>query len=151
LREWGSRRWVTAAAVAVVTAIVMGVPTGIIRTSLYHRMTPVLWWNYPEWAASAVLIGLIAATFKARHGQPAAPLAGGLLSAFAVGCPICNKLAVAALGVSGALNIWAPIQPWVGIGSLVLLGYALTRRLRGDRACAVSPRSGSSAPSMPTS
>lgn len=28
-----------------------------------------------------------------------------LVAALAVGCPVCNKLVVAALGVSGALNI----------------------------------------------
>lgn len=141
MRGWGGRRWIVAASVAVIAAILMGVPTGIIQTSLYHRMTPVLWWNFPVWAASAILIGLLAATYVARRtGQPAAPLAGGILSTLAVGCPICNKIAVAALGVSGALNIWAPIQPWLGVGSLALLGYALRRRVAGERACPVPSR-----------
>ena len=141
MRDWGGRRWLVAASVAVIAAVLMGVPTGIIQTSLYHRMTPVLWWNYPVWAASAILIGLLAATYVARRTrQPAAPLAGGILSTLAVGCPICNKIAVAALGVSGALNIWAPIQPWLGVSSLALLGYALRRRVAGERACPVSSR-----------
>ena len=62
---------------------------------------------------------------------------GGLLSLFAVGCPVCNKVVVAVLGVSGAMSVWAPIQPLLGVASLVLLGYALRRRLVLERACAL--------------
>ena len=137
MREWPARRWAAAALVAVVAGLLMGIPTGVIRSSLYHRMTPVQWWNYPVWAISAVLIGLTGATYFVRRGMrpSAAPLTGGILSTFAIGCPICNKLVVAALGLSGALNIWAPIQPWLGVGSVALLGYALRRRLLGELAC----------------
>ena len=45
---------------------------------------------------------------------------GSMLSLFAVGCPICNKLVVMAVGVSGALNWFAPLQPLLAGGSLVL-------------------------------
>lgn len=41
----------------LVGAIVLGVPTGVIPTPLYTRMTPVLWWNYPVLAISAALLG----------------------------------------------------------------------------------------------
>lgn len=44
---WPARRWIAAVLGAGVTAVLIGVPTGIIPTSLYSRMTPVLWWNYP--------------------------------------------------------------------------------------------------------
>ena len=123
--------------VAGVAAVVMGVPTGIVRTDFYHRLTPVLWWNYPEWALSAALIGLMAATFVGGGVSSSTPVTGGFLSTLAVGCPICNKAVVAAVGVSGALNIWAPIQPWLGVGSIALLGYALRQRLYGKSACPV--------------
>lgn len=136
--EWPRRRWVIAAVVAVGSAIAMGVPTGVLRTNLYHRMTPVQWWNYPVWALSAVLVGLLVATYvRSQPGGGAAPVTGGLLSTFAIGCPICNKLVVAALGVSGALNVWAPIQPWLGVSSVALLAYALRRRIAGEQACPV--------------
>lgn len=62
------------------------------------------------------------------------------MSAFAVGCPICNKLVVAVLGVSGALNVWSPIQPLLGLASVTLLGLALIVRLRGERLCALRPK-----------
>jgi hypothetical protein len=59
-----------------------------------------------------------------------------VLTTFAVGCPICNKLVVALIGVSGALNYWAPIQPALGALSVVLLSAGLAIRLNGSVACA---------------
>jgi hypothetical protein len=136
--QWPVRRWGLAVVATLLAGAVMGVPTGIITTSYYHRMTPVLWWNYPVWAASAVLIGLTAATYVLRSAG-SAPVAGGLFTTFAIGCPICNKLVVSAVGVSGALRVWAPIQPWLGVASLLLLAYALRRRLNSEDACPIRP------------
>jgi len=42
-----------------------------VPTDFYTRMTPVRWWDYPLWATSALLIGLIAATYV-RVGDVAA-------------------------------------------------------------------------------
>ena len=68
-RHWPRRR-VAAAGLATVTfALAVGVPTGVVPTPLYTRMTPVLWWNYGVWAATAVLGGLVVATYI---GRPAA-------------------------------------------------------------------------------
>jgi hypothetical protein len=58
---------------------------------------------------------------------------GGIASfgAFlAIGCPVCNKLALLLLGTSGALSIWAPIQPVLGALSLGLLAATVVWRLR---------------------
>lgn len=57
----------------------------------------------------------------------------GAAAYLAIGCPICNKVVVAALGVSGALRHFAPFQPIIGAVSLALLGGTLAWRLR-DRA-----------------
>ncbi|MFF4728720.1 hypothetical protein ACFY3M_25855 [Streptomyces mirabilis] len=174
MRTWPLRRWLVAAAVTVLTALVIGVPTGVIPTPFYTRMTPVLWWNYPVWAISSVLEGLLIATYvrlaspppAAQAGHPLAPaggaatrwapaleenpiqqqpapprprpgraIAAGALSAFAVGCPICNKLVVLAIGVSGALSYWAPAQPVLAVASVALLTHTLVRRLRTATAC----------------
>lgn len=62
-------------------------------------------------------------------------LAGGFLAWFAVGCPVCNKIALLALGYSGAITWFAPIQPFLALGALVLTGAALLWRLRGQVAC----------------
>lgn len=154
--HWPPRR-IAAAGVATVTfALAVGVPTGVIPSPLYTRMTPVLWWNYPIWAATAVVGGLVVATYirrpgdrSPRNGVPAAS-GGGLLAAFAVGCPVCNKLVVAALGVSGAMTFWAPLQPIIAVGSVGALGWALRSRLRSQYACSIGAGRPSPTPRHPS-
>ncbi len=143
IASWSPRRWVVGAAAAAAFALVTGIPTDVVPTSLYRRMTPVTWWDYPMWAASAVLVGFIAATYVragprvVRAGRTGTAFGGGVLSFLAVGCPVCNKLVVAALGVGGALTYFGPVQPFLGLLSIALLAVALTVRLRGLAACAV--------------
>jgi hypothetical protein len=60
---------------------------------------------------------------------------GGFLAYLAIGCPTCNKVALLALGSSGAINWFAPLQPWLAAVSILALAYALRRRLAGERAC----------------
>jgi hypothetical protein len=60
---------------------------------------------------------------------------GGLLAYFAVGCPVCNKLVVLALGATGALEFFAPLQPALAVLGVVVLGVALRARLRAARSC----------------
>ena len=141
LRGWTARHWAVALGGVLLTAAVIAVPTGIIHTPIYHRMTPVLWWAYPAWALTAVLEGVLLATYvrtgrpsRASTGQAAT---GGVLSFFAVGCPVCNKLVVLAVGASGALSYWAPVQPFLAIASALLLVFAVYQRLRGMRSCPV--------------
>ncbi len=139
--RWPMRRWLAAVIAMGLTALVIGIPTGIIQTPFYHRMTPVLWWNYPVWAVTAVLSGLICATYVRTADSSPRPsqvgFVGGFLSLLAVGCPICNKAVVFAIGVTGALDLWAPLQPLIAVLSLGLLGWALARRLSGERVCPV--------------
>lgn len=142
MRTWKLRQWCTAAVTAVAAAMAIGVPTGVVPTSLYARMTPVLWWNYPVWVLTSVLTGLLVGTYvgDTRAAGPARPctkraMIAGVFSAFAVGCPVCNKLVVLALGVSGALSYWVPAQPLMALASLALLGHALARRLEEANAC----------------
>ena len=133
-----TRRAALALAAASVAALATGIPTGLVRTSFYTRMTPVRWWDYPFWLAGATLLGLIAATFLADRSEPrgsAQTLGGGVLSVFAIGCPICNQLVVALLGVSGALSYFAPLQPLLGLASVGLLLLTLKLRLDGLRSC----------------
>ncbi len=141
VRSWSARRWAVVLLAGGAAALAMGVPTGIVHTSFYTRMTPVTWWDYPVWALSAGLVGLVAATYVRIPGAPAAAdrskrtLGATLLSALAVGCPICNKLVVALIGVSGALGYWAPLQPVLGVFSIGLLLTSLVVRLRGGVTC----------------
>ena len=138
------RRTLIGTLAAVAVALVIGVPTGIIESPWYTRMTPILWWNYPVWVLSSVLTGALAATYVRDPALPLAPseggktVMGGTLSLLAVGCPICNKLVVVALGVSGALTWFAPVQPFLAVTSLGLLAYALWARRRAATSCRIA-------------
>jgi hypothetical protein len=151
-----TRRVAVGVLAAVAVGLLIGIPTGIIETPWYTRMTPVLWWNYPVWALTSLLSGALAATYVRDPSVPVPATEGGktftgtMLSLFAVGCPICNKLVVLALGVSGALTWFAPIQPLLAVASLGLLVYALWARRRAAVACRLRlPESDATAPATP--
>lgn len=76
---------------------------------------------------------------KSRPPRPrtAGAIIAGAVSAFAVGCPVCNKIVVLALGASGALTYFAPAQPLLALASLAMLAHALRRRLRVDVMCPI--------------
>src|SRR5689334_9836158 len=63
MRHWPPRRWAVAAGAAVLFAVAAGVPTDVIPNPLAGRDVPVTWWSYPALAATAVLGGLLTATF----------------------------------------------------------------------------------------
>lgn len=127
---------------ALGVAAVLGMPTGLIPTPYYTRMTAALGWNYPVWIVSSMLAGLTLATYYRPRslvsGRRSGLTAGGLLTVFAVGCPSCNSLVVAALGTSGALSIWAPLQPVVALMAVALMLYAAGRRLRAESNCVIT-------------
>ena len=142
LGSWPARRWLAAASVAVLTALATGIPTDIVPNPVFSRMTDITWWSYPVWVATALLAGLVAATYvrDPAFGEDFAPKVagvGGFLSFLAVGCPTCNKAAVLALGASGATTYFGPVQPFLGIVGLALLAAALVWRLRGLAACRI--------------
>jgi hypothetical protein len=133
---------IVAVVAAVIVGLAVGVPSALIPNPFFVRMTAVPWWSYTAWVLTAVLSGALAATYVRRSsGIPLAPGRAGFLanigSLLAVGCPVCNKVVIAAIGVSGALNVWAPIQPLIAAASLAILGWALWRRLKALRACPV--------------
>lgn len=144
VRQWPISRWITVIVGATTSALVIGIPTGIVGTPWYTRMTPVLWWNYPIWIVTALLSGLLLATYvrsPAATGLPSrAGVGGNALSLLAVGCPVCNKLVVMAVGVSGAMTLWAPIQPILAVSALVLLAWAVWIRIDTEQRCPVPPR-----------
>jgi len=142
------RFWLFAILGTVASLVVLGVVSAIIPNPVFARMIPPDGPAIAVWIASAPLMGILVATSLSVPAS-ASPMAGpdhtgsgftiGSLAAFlAIGCPVCNKIVLLALGTSGALNVFAPIQPLIGLGSLVLLGatvvWSLRRRARG---CAV--------------
>ncbi len=157
LRLWSARQWWSTGAAAVTTAVVIAVPTAMVPTPVFDRAVPTTWWAWPALVATSVLGGLLVATYVRRPDGPRAErldrrgTAGGLLTFFAVGCPVCNKVALLALGYTGALQWFAPVQPVLAVGGVALLGWALRSRLRGQLACPVVPPAGPTAVREPLS
>ena len=155
LRSWSPRRWWTTVGAAVATVLVVAVPTAMLPTPVFGREIPTTWWAWPVLAVTAVLSGLLFATYvrepEAAAAQPTVDrrgVAGGLLTFFAVGCPVCNKIVLLALGYAGALQWFAPVQPLLAVGGIALLGWALRARLRGEVSCTL-PAGQRSAGSVP--
>lgn len=147
-----------AAAVTVLAAaafvLVVAVPTDLVDTPWFMREIPPTWWAWPSLVASSVLGGLVTATYvrpSPTHLEPGdsfvAPddrvasrgsYMAGLLTFFAVGCPVCNKLVLLSLGAAGAVTWFQPFQPLLQLTAIALLTWALVRRLRNRASCAVS-------------
>jgi len=149
LHSWTPRQHLAAAGFAVAFALLIGIPTVLIPNPVFGRQVPVQAWNYPVWIASSILGGMLAATYV-RHARDEvdatraddtgdAPgrfgMVGGVLAWFAVGCPVCNKLALLALGYSGAITWFAPVQPFLAAAALITTTGALLVRLRGQILC----------------
>lgn len=140
LRQWPTRRWGVAAVAAAVFVLLVGVPTALIDTGVFARMIPPTWWAWPALITTSVLAGLLIASYV-RAPEPAdnrgtgAGFAGGFLTFLAVGCPVCNKLVLLALGSAGAMTWFAPVQPVLQLLAIGLLVWALLRRLRFEYAC----------------
>lgn len=74
-------------------------------------------------------------------------LVGGVLAWFAVGCPVCNKIALIALGYSGAITWFAPVQPFLAGAAVILCAVALVIRLKGQVLCTLpQPRAAAEVP-----
>ena len=101
----------------------------LIETRLFQRMTPVYFYDYIFLLLTSILsgtfIGLWYYTKKTSRKCSAAATGGALGGFLSFGCTICNKLIVLAIGVTGALTYFAPIQPILGIVSIILLSWAV--------------------------
>jgi hypothetical protein len=137
----------------LVTGLMVALPTAVIPNPVFGREIGVTWWSYPVVLVTAVLGGLLIATYVRPRGSgddlAEAPeseeldrastlgMAGAFVSFFAVGCPVCNKLVLLALGTSGAITWFAPIQGYLALASVALMAVALRARLRGEISCAL--------------
>jgi len=126
------KAWFMTTLSAAIGLAAIGLTTAIFENWFFVRMTPVRAQDYVIWILSSVLIGLIVGSyFVARSTRSDEKiLSGGLLSVLAVGCPTCNKLVVLLLGTTGALTFFAPLQLYIGMASVLLLGWTLFLRTK---------------------
>jgi len=138
---------------ALVSLLAFGLVAAIIPNPVFGRQIPPEPFAIAVWLVSAPLMGLLGATYSApaipaatatrlmpliiepaggashRQGTTLGTVAG--FGAFlAIGCPVCNKVALVLLGAGGAMTVFAPLQPLIGAASLVLLAGTLAWRFR---------------------
>ncbi|GAB3560889.1 hypothetical protein GCM10027344_14540 [Spelaeicoccus albus] len=135
-----------AAGTTVSVVLVTGIPTDLIDTPLFTRDVPVTWWAWPVLIMTALLSGLVAATYVARKDASTRRdsgsrfgMTGAVMTFFAVGCPVCNKLVLLALGYTGAIQFFEPVQPYLAVVAIGALGWALVWRIRRERTCPLRP------------
>jgi len=150
---WSVRRWLAALGFGAATFLLLGLVSAVIPNPVFGRsIAPT------DWAAEVLLItsalsGLLAATYVRNTGPaPIAPATrdplpddrtarrgalGAALAYFAIGCPVCNKLVLLALGSTGAVQFFAPVQPYLAVAGVIVLAWALLVRLRGEMTCAL--------------
>ncbi len=135
LRSLPPRTWVRAVPYALIAALFIGIPSDIIDTPIFGRPVELRSIDYVIWIISSALIGLTFAIRlpnrlrEAEEKNDVRTAWGGFASFLAVGCPVCNQFVVAAIGTSGALTWWAPVQPIFGVLAIGFVLWALRTRL----------------------
>lgn len=144
---WRLRRWAVAGAVGAASFLVLGMTSSLIDNPIFGRSVPPTPWAMDVLVLTSILAGLLAATYFRNLSAPVDDderparkgLVGGILAYLAIGCPACNKLVIVALGSTGAIQVFAPIQPYLAAAGLLVLVWALYVRLRGEATCAWQP------------
>jgi hypothetical protein len=143
LKNWSKQRWLIAILSSIITGLVIALPTAIIENPIFGRDIAVTSWSIPVLLITSILSGMLFATYIRNESildedkSLKLGTAGALFSFLAVGCPVCNKIALIALGYSGAIKYFAPVQPYLAILGVVVLSYALIKRLDGEIACKI--------------
>lgn len=149
MSQWSSRRWYAAVLAGLGIGFLIALPTAVIPNPIFGRAMETTWWSYPTVILSAILGGLLVATYiresinddeiKVQSTDTSLRIGtlGGFITFFAVGCPVCNKLVLLALGASGAVSWFAPIQPFLAVISLIFMLWALNVRLVNQNSCSL--------------
>ena len=126
-----ARRLALVVGVGLFTLLVITIPTDLIPNPLFGRQVEPTSWAWPVAILTAVLAGVLIALPRPSSCRPATRtgIVGGALTYLAVGCPTCNHVVVLALGTTGALAWFAPIQPYLALIGLAILGGAIMHRL----------------------
>src|SRR5437660_6519690 len=143
---FGFRFWSLSALYTAGSALLLGVPTLLIPNHLFGRTVPTSPQDYAIWIVSALLLGPLLALMtlypmpsqKAPQGKRSVvgsgrAFGGALLSFFSVGCPVCNKVVVLLLGMGGAMTLFNPMRPFLGLASIALLSVTVFLRVRALR------------------
>ena len=104
--------------------LVLGIPTALIPTGLFKRMTQVTVFDYFFLFLVTVLFGIFISIYlkNKRTNKKTCVAAGGFFSGWlAVICPICTSVLVYIFGASFLLTYFDPVRPVFGFLSVIVL------------------------------
>ena len=108
--------------------LVLGAVTAVYQNPFFQRMTPLYWFDYVFLIIESILMGLfwgmnapVCALKKAGFG--------GVFGFLGFACPVCNKLLLFLFGSGILLTYFEPVRPYVGILGLLLLSFAVYKKL----------------------
>ncbi len=119
---------------AILSYMVFGIVTAIISNRFFTRMTPFGLWDQISLIVTSVLLGAYVglAYYAKSSGKDnvcnTTATAGGVFGFLTFGCSICNKILVFFLGVAGVFTYFEPIRPFLGIVSILFLGFAIFKK-----------------------
>ena len=93
-------------------------------------MTPSTLLDYFFLFTTALLGGIYLVLSASVCSNDVKAAGGGILGLLAFACPICDKLLVLLLGTTFLMAYFDPIRPVLGVVSIVLLLYAINKKLR---------------------
>jgi len=117
--------------IATVSYVIFGIVTSIISNIFFTRMTPFGLWERISLIVTSVLLGAyVGLAYYAKSSEKdnvcnTTATAGGVFGFLTFGCSICNRILVFFLGVSGVFTYFEPIRPFLGIVSILFLGFAI--------------------------
>lgn len=119
---------------AILSYMIFGTVTAVIPSRFFTRMTPFGLWEQISLIVTSLLLGAYfgLAYYGKSSGKDkvcaTTATAGGILGFLTFGCSICNKILVFFLGVAGVFTYFEPIRPFLGIVSILFLGFAIYKK-----------------------
>ena len=125
-----ANRLLAGATIGAFTLLAIALPTDLIPNPVFTRQVAAPGWAWPVAIASALLVAILIALPKPNSCRPPTRggVLGGALTYLAVGCPTCNQIVMLAVGTTGALAWFAPLQPVLAALGIVVLAAAITHR-----------------------
>ena len=142
----------------LVYLLFVALSTALIPNPVFGREIPPTWWSWPSLILTSLLVAALTASYvkprravaaeraalaaraaagrgAGRGGPGKKGVLGAALTYFAVGCPVCNKLVLLALGYNGALTWFEPFQPVLQVLAVAVMAWALWQRWTYLDAC----------------
>lgn len=115
---------------SIVFFLVFGILTVLIPNKFFARMTSVTYLDYIILVFTSILLGTYVSFYIYQKKSmnktcTAAAYSGGIGGFLGFGCPVCNKILVLLLGITGVLTYIEPYRPFIGFAGIGLMSYSV--------------------------